>query len=274
MIPETAADDIVVRCADDLFRAEAARRPIAPLTDSHPQLTLEQAYRIQQYNVQRRVRAGERVVGHKIGLTAKAMQELFKVDRPDYGHLLDTMILEPGRPLDLGGLIDPQIEVEPAFVLGRPLAGPGLGIREVLAATDYICTCFEIIDSRIVNWRILLQDTVADNGSSARLLLGARRMKPSVLALDNLATDLEVDGVSVGHGSTGDILGHPANGIAWLANTIAAFGITLEPGHVVLPGTCTRSVRLAGRRRVLGRIAELGEVTLDLASAPAIVPPD
>lgn len=274
MTTASAATDIVARCAADLFEAEVGRRSIAPLTDTFPNLTLEQAYRIQQANVERRLRAGQRIVGHKIGLTARAMQELFNVDQPDYGHLLDAMLLEPGRPLDLATLIDPQIEVEPAFVLGRPLIGPGLTVKDVLAATDYVCACFEVIDSRITDWRIQLQDTVADNGSSARVVLGARRVKPSVLVLDDLATELEVDGTGVEHGNTRDILGHPANGIAWLANTVAAYGISFEPGHIVLPGTCTRSVRLAGHRRVRGRIADLGELTLELDGTPAVKPRD
>jgi 2-keto-4-pentenoate hydratase len=262
--------DVIARCAAQLSGAESSRRPTEPLTKSFPDLTVPDAYRIQQANVQHRVARGERVVGHKIGLTARAMQELFGVNEPDYGHLLDTMLHEAREPLDLGELIDPQIEVEPAFVLGKPLAGPKVGVADVLAATDYICVCFEVIDSRIIDWRIRLQDTVADNGSSARVVLGAQRVAPRSLELDTLDTELELDGVVVETGNTRAILGHPANGIAWLANRIAEFGISLEPGHIVLPGTCTRSVRLGGHRTAVGRIAGLGEVTLELAGEPAI----
>jgi 2-oxopent-4-enoate hydratase len=269
----TAAQDIAVQCAADLFNAERNRQAIAALTAAHPDLSLADAYRIQRMNVERRLAQGEHVVGHKIGLTAKAMQELFKVDQPDYGHLLGSMMHEAGRPLDLGELIDPQIEVEPAFVLGRRLAGPGITVADVLAATDHIRACFEVIDSRIIGWKIRLQDTVADNGSSARVVLGAKRSKPGELKLDDLETELEIDGTVVERGNTRAILGHPANGIAWLANTLAGFGIVLEPGHVVLPGTCTRSVRIGGRRRVAGRIAGLGEVMLELNGAPAVPPP-
>jgi 2-keto-4-pentenoate hydratase len=262
--------DVIARCAAQLSEAESGRRPTEPLTKSYPALSVLDAYRIQQANVQRRLELGERIVGHKIGLTAKAMQELFGVNEPDYGHLLDTMMHDAGKPLDLAALIDPQIEVEPAFVLGKRLQGPQLGIAEVLAATDYICVCFEVIDSRIIDWRIRLQDTVADNGSSARVVLGAKRVAPTSLALDTLDTELELDGVVVETGNTRAILGHPANGIAWLANHIAEFGVSLEPGHIVLPGTCTRSVRIGGHRRAVGRIAGLGEVTLELAGEPAI----
>jgi 2-keto-4-pentenoate hydratase len=265
-----ATADVIAQCAAQLSHAESRRRPTEPLTQSYPALSVPDAYRIQQANVQRRLELGERIVGHKIGLTAKAMQELFGVNEPDYGHLLDTMMHDAGTPLELAELIDPQIEVEPAFVLGKRLQGPQLGIAEVLAATDYVCVCFEVIDSRIIDWRIRLQDTVADNGSSARVVLGAKRVAPASLALDTLDTELELDGVVVETGNTRAILGHPANGIAWLANHIAEFGVSLEPGHIVLPGTCTRSVRIGGHRRAVGRIAGLGEVTLELAGEPAI----
>ena len=151
---QAASTGVVPHLAAELARAEAQRRPIDPLTERHPQLTLEQAYQIQQANVASRTGAGQRVLGHKIGLTAVAMQELFGVREPDYGHLLDPMFLRAGEPLDLGALIDPQIEVEPAFVLGRSLRGPGLRIADVVAATDYITTCFEVIDSRIIDHRL------------------------------------------------------------------------------------------------------------------------
>ena len=267
---QAASAGIVADLADQLARAEQERRPVQPPTERHPGLSLQQAYQVQQWNVAARVRAGERVLGHKIGLTAVAMQELFGVREPDYGHLLTTMFLDGGEPLDLSELIDPQIEVEPAFVLGKSLRGPGLGIAEVLAATDYVTACFEVIDSRIVDWRIRIQDTVADNGSSARVLLGNLRIKPADLALDRLDTVLSLDGVAVETGNTGAILGHPANGIAWLANSLASYGVTLEPGAILLPGTCTRCRRVAGHRRIHGTIAGLGDVELVLEGAPTV----
>jgi 2-keto-4-pentenoate hydratase len=261
--------DLVSRCARVLADAEAARRPVEPLTQAYPGLGVADAYRIQQRNIMRRAGRGERIVGHKIGLTARAMQEKFGVNEPDFGHLMDTMMLAAGAPLDLGSLIDPQIEVEPAFVLGKRLKGPHVTPQEVLRATDYVSTCLEVIDSRIIGWRIRLADTVADNGSSARVVLGRDRMDPASLALDDMETELELDGQVVETGNTRDILGHPAKSIAWLVNHVFEFGIVFEPGHVVLPGTCTRSVRIAGHRRVVGRIAGLGEVVLELKGSPA-----
>jgi 2-keto-4-pentenoate hydratase len=195
---------------------------------------------------------------------------MFGVSEPDYGHLLDTMMHDERTPLDLGALIDPQIEVEPAFVLGSRLSGPGVGVADVLAATDHIRVCFEVIDSRITDWQVRLQDTVADNGSSARVVLGAVKADAADLELGNLETELELDGVVVETGNTRAILGHPAKGIAWLANRIAEFGLTLDAGHVVLPGTCTRCVRIGGHTRAAGRIEGLGEVTLQLVGAPSV----
>ncbi|MGB5133052.1 MAG: fumarylacetoacetate hydrolase family protein [Steroidobacteraceae bacterium] len=270
MTPDNGSADLIVRCAGMLAAAESARIPIDPLTAAYPQLSVADAYRIQQENIELRVARGEQIVGHKIGLTAKAMQDLFGVNEPDFGHLMNTMMHEARIPLDLGELIDPQIEVEPAFVLGRRLQGPGVSVADVLAATTGVRVCLEVIDSRIIDWRIKLQDTVADNGSSARVVLGSQIMPPSMLKLDDLDTELELDGVVVETGNTSAILGNPAKSIAWLANRLADFGIALEPGHFVLPGTCTRSVRIRGRRWIVGRIAGLGEVLLHLTGKPAI----
>lgn len=255
--------------ADELYRAERARQPVEPLTARYAGLTQDDAYRIQLLNAQRRVTEGERIVGHKIGLTARAMQVKFNVDTPDYGHLLNTMVLQQGAPLDRGELIDPQIEVEPAFVLGRELAGPGVTRDDVMDAIDYASVCFEVIDSRIRDWRILLQDTIADNGSSSRVVLGRERHDPRALALDNLETELEIDGEIVETGNTSAILGHPANGVVWLVNALAPHGIVFRKGHIVLPGTAVRSHRISGRRQARGRISGLGEVVLDLVGTAA-----
>jgi len=260
----------VAGLADELYRAEVERRPIRPLTERYPGLDLSDAYRIQQFNAERRTQAGQKILGHKIGLTAKAMQEKFGVSEPDYGHLFDHMFLQSGKPFDLGELIDPQIEVEPAFVLGGDLAGPDVTIQDVMNATEYTCVCFEVIDSRIIDWQIQLPDTVADNGSSSRVLLGSERHAPGELELDTLETVLEIDGKVVETGNTSAILGHPARGIAWLANALAPHGIVLRAGHIVLPGTCTRSRKIGGHRVVKGRIDSLGEVSLELKGEPAV----
>jgi len=255
---------LLTRLADELHHAEMDRRPLEPLTARVPDLSVDEAYRIQLINVRRRVAAGERIIGHKIGLTSRAMQLKFKVDTPDYGHLLDTMQLPEALPLDVNELIDPQVEVEPAFVLGRRLAGPGVTRNDVMHAIEFACVCFEIIDSRIVDWRIRLEDTVADNGSSSRLLLGAERHDLRKLELDDLDTELEADGRLVETGNTSAILGHPADGVVWLANAVARFDVAFEAGHIILPGTSTRSYRLSQCSEARGRIAGLGEVVLNV----------
>jgi len=260
--------------ADRLFDAEASQLPVPPLTDESPDLSLDDAYRIQQLNIERRLANGESIIGHKIGLTGAPMQKKFGVSEPDYGHLMNTMQLSRDEPLDLGPLIDPQIEVEPAFVLARALSGPGLTVDDVIAATDYVVACYEVIDSRIINWRIKLQDTVADNGSSARFILGSEKARPGGLKLDDLDTHLEFDGELVDAGNTSAILGHPARGIAWLGNKLAEFGVTLEAGHIVLPGTCIRSFRLLGHKVVKGSIAGLGSVTMEIRGAPSVTDPE
>jgi len=263
--------DRVTTLADSIFNAELSRTPVKPLTDIFPDLTLQDAYRIQRINIDRRIKSGAVILGHKVGLTARAMQEKFGVNEPDYGHLLDTMFHDAGSPLDMNKLIDPQIEVEPAFILAKRIMGPNLSAADVLEATDYVSICFEVIDSRIIDWRVKIQDTVADNGSSALVILGSKKIKASDLILDNLETILEIDGTVVETGNTSAILGHPANGVAWLANKISEFGVALEAGHVVLPGTCTRSCRISGHKRVLGRIESLGDIMLDLTGVPAVI---
>ncbi len=265
-----AEQSMIESCAASLARAEAERRPIPPLTDTHTDLSVANAYRIQQLNIDRRIAAGERLVGHKIGLTSKAMQDQFGVNEPDFGHLLDTMVVANGAPLDLDQLIDPRIEIEPAFVLGKPLRGPGVSPADVIAATDYVSVCFEIIDSRIIDWRIKLQDTVADNGSSARLVLGTQRVRPTAVKLADLATTLALDGTVVERGNTSAILGDPANSVAWFANRIAEYGLGLDAGHIVLPGTCTRSWRIHGRRQLGGRIDGLGELLVAVRGTPIV----
>ena len=258
------------QCADALANAEQARRPIQPPRELFAPLNVTDAYRVQLANIERRTLNGERVLGHKVGLTARTMQELFGVNEPDYGHLLDTMMHDAGRPLDLSELIDPQIEVEPAFILRTDLEGSNLAVDEVMAAIECVIVCFEVIDSRVIDWRIGIQDTVADNGSSARVVLGSLRVSPKDLDLANLDTVLELDGKVVEHGNTGAILGHPARSVAWLAGTVARFGMKLKAGDLILPGTCTRSRRIAGHQSVTGRIEGLGAVTLALTNAPTI----
>lgn len=258
--------------ADRLISAERLRQPIEPLT-SLTDLSVPDAYEVQRTTARARLASGDSLKGHKIGLTAKVMQDYFNVSEPDYGHLFASMFVTNGSTLDLSTLIDPQVEVEPAFILKHTLRGPRITKDDVMAATEWIVPSFEIIDSRITNWNIKLQDTIADNGSSALVVLGDVRVRPHDLVLGSLETRLLLDNVVVETGNTSAILGHPAEGIAWLANAVGAHGVALEAGHVLLPGTATRSHRIAGHRSARAEIDGLGSVELNFANRPAVVRP-
>ncbi|MEZ5256405.1 MAG: hypothetical protein R2705_05820 [Ilumatobacteraceae bacterium] len=161
--------------ADALWDAEQARQPIAPLTETYPQFDVVDAYEIQLLNVARRRAAGALVRGHKVGLSAKAMQQMLGVHEPDYGHLMHDMFLDESDTVSIDRFLQPRAEIEVAFVLGRPLQGPGVTVADVVRATDYVLPSIEIVDSRAADWKIKIQDTIADNGSSSALVLGAAR---------------------------------------------------------------------------------------------------
>lgn len=246
--------------AERLRRAENDQAPIAPI--ARDDLTINDAYEIQRINIDERRRNGDVVVGHKVGLSSKAMQRMMEVEQPDFGHLMESMRVLDGGTFDVGTSISPRVEVEVAFMLGRPLHGPDCGIDDVLAATEAWCPAIEISDSRIADWRIGIVDTVADNASSGAFVLGScvecsddidSRMIPAVLSVNG---DIAETGVSAA------VLGHPAIAVAWLANTLHPFGVTLEAGHVVLPGSCTRAVPVAAGDTVVAEFGPLGTVTV------------
>jgi 2-keto-4-pentenoate hydratase len=247
--------------AAQLARAERERVPIAPLTQALPDLAPADAYAIQRLGIARRLGDGATLLGHKIGLTSTAMQEQFGVSEPDYGHLLADMLVAGEVAADR--FIQPRVELEPAFVLAARLAGPGVTDRDVAAATDHVRASIEIIDSRIRNWDIRLADTIADNGSSAALVLGERSSALDAVAIAAEPAQMEIDGELVEQGNTAEIMGSPLTAIAWLANALAAYGLALEPGHTVLPGTCMRSAPVARGSRVRGSFPNLGDVEIE-----------
>lgn len=224
-----------------LLEAERTRTPVLQLSRQFPQIQIEDSYWIQSEVTRRKVAAGRRVIGHKIGLTSKAMQQSSQIDEPDYGHLLDDMVVADGAKVRHADYCVPRVEPELAFVLGQPLKGPGIGLLDVLRATEYVVPAIEIIDARVQNPR-KITDTVADNGAAAGIVLGGRPVKPMdvdlrwVGAVFYRNSEIEETGLAAG------VLGHPAMGIAWLANKVAPFGITLEPGHIMLSGSFTRPV--------------------------------
>ena len=199
-------------------------------------ITVEDAYRIQQRLNARRVAAGETIVGKKIGVTSQAVMKMLGVNQPDFGMLTDAMVYNEGEGIEAKTLIQPKAEGEIAFLLKRDLAGPGVSAADVLAATEGVMACFEIVDSRIRDWKIRIQDTVADNASCGVLVLGDRLVDPRGLDLSTCGMVLEKNGEVVVTGAGAATMGSPLTAMAWLANTLGRLGIALKAGEVVLSG--------------------------------------
>ncbi|WP_029890414.1 2-oxopent-4-enoate hydratase [Polycyclovorans algicola] len=229
--------DKIQHYGDALYDALMQRRTIAPLVSTEPDITIEDAYRIQSRMVARRVAAGERIVGKKIGVTSKAVQQMVGVNQPDFGQLTSGMAFEEGQPLPIGGLIQPKAEAEVAFVLKRDLIGPGITATDVIRATDYVVPCFEIVDSRITDWKIKIQDTVADNASCGVYVLGRARKKPTELDLNLAGMVLEMNGELFSTAAGAAVQGGPVNAVVWLANTLGHLGIPFLAGEVILSGS-------------------------------------
>ena len=229
------------KAAQILLDAEKQKKAAVQLSTTWPQITIEDAYAIQSLVNEAKVAAGSKIIGNKIGLTSKAMQASSQIDEPDYGVLHDYMMIEDGAQVPWDRYIVPRVEPELVFVLGKPLKGPGVGLIDVLRATEYVVPAIEIIDARVQNPRKIF-DTVSDNGAAAGLVLGGRPVGPMdvdlrwVSALLYRNADIEETGVAAG------VLGHPAVAIAWLANKVGRFGTVLEPGRVMLSGSFTRPV--------------------------------
>lgn len=233
---------LIEQLGDELHAALAECRMVEPLTNRHADITIEDAYAIQQRLNARRLAAGERIIGKKIGVTSQAVMNMLGVHQPDFGMLTDAMVYNEGQAIEAKTLIQPKAEGEIAFLLKRDLQGPGVTAADVLAATEGVMACFEIVDSRIRDWKIKIQDTVADNASCGVFVLGDRLVDPRDVDLATCGMVLEKNGEIVATGAGAAALGHPANAVAWLANTLGAHGIALEAGEVVLSGSLAAMV--------------------------------
>ena len=222
---------------DALYAAWSERRTIQPLIETHPDIRVEDAYRIQERYIARRLAAGETIIGKKIGVTSKPVQDFLGVFEPDFGQLTSGMLCTQESGIDVSVLIQPKAEAELAFVLKHDLVGPGITATDVIAATDYVVPCFEVVDSRINDWKIKIQDTVADNASCGVFILGDTKVDPrSVdLSLAGMAVyrNGEFDSASVGAA----VQGSPVNAVAWLANTLGRLGLPFRAGEVILSGS-------------------------------------
>jgi 2-keto-4-pentenoate hydratase len=252
----------VAALADALERAERDRVQIAPLTAS-ANFDGRTAYAIQRETARRRLARGETRAGMKVGLTSEVMQQMLNVHEPDYGHLFASMRVEHGAAVACAELLQPRVEAEIAIVLGRELRGPGVTDEDVLAACDYVAPALEIIDSRIRDWKIALSDTIADNGSSGRFVLGPQRVPPGDLDLAAVTMTFTKNGETVGSGAGSAVLGSgPLRAVAWLANTLADTGLVLAAGDVILPGSLSAAIIAAPGDAFLATFAGLGNVAV------------
>jgi 2-keto-4-pentenoate hydratase len=258
--------DEIVQAADALSRAQQTRTPIAPLTATYGAISVDDAYQIQMANIAKSVAQGAKIKGHKVGLSARAMQRMLGVDEPDYGHLLDSLFAFENSELPLDRLLQPRVEIEVAFVLKARLEGPGVTVADVIRATDFILPAVEIVDSRIADWKITLADTVADNASSGMVVLGGSPSRLNDVDIRLIGACLQCNGRVREVGASGAVLGNPVVAVAWLANKVAAYGVALEPGHVIMPGSCTRMIPIGPGDSVRAEFDRLGHVTVSFCS--------
>lgn len=245
--------------ATDLHRAERERRTIPQLSVTFPGIELEDAYAVQRLWMQARVRDGARVVGHKIGLTSRAMQLASKLTEPDYGHLLDDMVYDDGARIPAARFLAPRLEVELAFVMGADLAGPGARAHDVLRATELVVPALEIIDYRTEVPRAVT-DTIADNAAAAGVVVGGRLVRPFDVDPRWVAATLSKNGVIEESGVSAAVMGHPAAGVAWLVNKLAPLGDGLKAGELVLAGSFTRPVSIAAGDVIHADYGPLGSI--------------
>lgn len=248
-----------------LLGAYESGTPIPPLTAGNPDLGIDDAYAIQLGQAERWRAQGRQVRGHKVGLTSVAMQRQLGVDQPDYGHLYADMFHLDSAPIPASAFIAPRVEPEFAFILSRPLAGPGLTAADAIRAVDYVVGSIEIIDSRIADWQIGLVDTIADNASSGAVVLGNRPLRLDAIDLVSAGCTLAKNGEVVGAGAGGAVLGSPLNALVWLANRLGELGTELQEGAVVLPGSVCAAVPVAAGDAVTADFGQLGTVTARFA---------
>jgi 2-keto-4-pentenoate hydratase len=253
----------VKELAHALHRAEHAKEPITPLTEQYPDMDVADAYAIQLEGIRERVEAhGSQIVGWKVGATSKAIQQMFNIEEPDFGHLLDNMRLDEGVEIDCTELIWPRVEPEVAFQLKADVRGPGVTAEQVIAATEYLIPSLEVIDSRVRDWRIKLCDTIADNASCGRFVLGKQRTPATGFDLRLIGMNYYLNDEMVSTATSAAVLGNPAEAVAWLANTLAPYGHYLRAGQVIMPGSLVAAVDAKPGGRVRAEFDHIGSVEL------------
>lgn len=262
MLTETDIDAEALR----LDTAEKKREQVRATTELHPRITMDDAYAIQKAWVEKKVAAGRRVIGYKIGLTSRAMQMAMGIDEPDYGVLLDDMQFDDGAHIAAADFLDPRLEVELAFVLRSRLEGTEVSVADVIAATDYVVPALELIAARSFRNdpdtgkpRSVL-DTIADNAANAGIILSTNRCSPNDIDLRWVGAMMYRNGVLEETGLAAGVLDHPANGVSWVARRFARHGVSLEPGQVILAGSFTRPVAAAAGDEFRTDFGPLGEI--------------
>jgi 2-keto-4-pentenoate hydratase len=250
----------VKEAADTIFEAHRVGRPCAPVRELLSEGALDQAYAAQELNTKRWLEAGRRLVGRKIGLTSIAVQKQLGVDQPDYGMLFDDMCIPDGWEIDRRRLIQPKVEAEVAFMIGRDLDEERITVVDVMRAVEFVLPAIEIVDSRIVDWKIGILETIADNASSGLYVLGGSPKKLSGLDLRQAGMTLEAGGQFVSAGSGIACLGDPLSAVWWLATTMARVGRPLKAGDTVLSGALGPMAQVTWGNVVEARIAGLGSV--------------
>lgn len=261
----TVNREIVEQAAQRLQDAADRHEPCEPVRDLIGRDDLAAAYAVQDVVTERRVRGGERVVGRKIGLTSPAVQQQLGVDRPDFGVLFDSMAHEGGATIAAGGLMQPRVEAEIAFVLGADLAEGPLDAAQVRAATDHVVAALEVCGSRIRDWDISFGDTVADNASGAAFVLGSDRRSLDDVVPAKVEMSMSIDGEEVSTGNGAACLGDPVEAVVWLARTARDLGEPLRAGQVILSGALGPMRPVVAGQRVTATLTGLGTVAVDFS---------
>lgn len=259
----------ITEAADRLHLASETGTACAPVRDLLGETDLDAAYAVQQLLIDQRIAGGARVVGRKIGLTSPAVQKQFGVGRPDFGVLLDDMVVADGDGIDLGAFIQPRVEGEIAFILGSDIDSPVASVVDVLRATDFLLPAIEVVDSRITGWDIRITDTVADNASSGMVVLGTTPYSPTGLDLTEVAMTLEHRGQPVSTGMGAACLNSPVSAVAWLAREVSRRGQPLRAGDIVMSGALGPMVGVADAGRYRVDLSGLGHVEAVFEGAAA-----
>lgn len=261
----TIPTETIGSCAAIIEAAQREARAISQLTIDNPDIDLADGYAIQDALRQRYLDNGDRLVGFKCGLTSKAKRIQMGVDAPGYGFLTSSMWRPDGGVIELAELVHPRVEAEIAFVLASDLGGPGCTVADVIAATDYVASALEIIDSRYENFKFDLPSVMADNASSARFVMGGRTLPPAGLDLRTLGVVLERNGEITALAAAAAVMGHPAEAVAMLVNHLGARGEHITAGSIILSGGVTEAIAVCAGDHLCARVQTLGDVSIRFA---------